>query len=130
MLAVTWLGCSQLGSAGPRIAVPASAEIIVRHMSDEAAADEDPEGFLLATATSLDISGRDPEAWPEELRKEVVTHVPRLSLTEEFVRCFLGPGASQTDQHGGNGRRERCRRPDVPQPLGELLSPSLMVVRP
>lgn len=84
---VAWVFAAGLGwSAHRRTRV---AEIIVRHMSDEAAADEDPEGFLLATATSLDISGRDPEAWPEELRKEVVTHVPRLSLTEEFVRCFL-----------------------------------------
>ncbi len=57
-------------------------------MSDDVTTDQDPEGYLLATATSLDISGRLPDAWPVELRREIVAHAPRLTLAEEFLRCF------------------------------------------
>jgi hypothetical protein len=65
-----------------------AAEIIVRHMSDELTPNQDPEGYLLATATSLDISGRRPNAWPSDLRVEIVAHAPRRTLREEFLRCF------------------------------------------
>ena len=65
-----------------------AAEIIVRHMWDEVDADVDPEGHLLGIATGLDISGRGPDRWPSDFRSEVVRRIPRLTLGEEFLRCF------------------------------------------
>jgi hypothetical protein len=50
--------------------------------------DLDPEGYLLEVGTALDISGRDPDRWPRELRSEVLTRHPRLGLADEFVRCL------------------------------------------
>jgi hypothetical protein len=82
---VAWVFAAGLG--WPPHRRTRAAEIIVRHMTD-VTAEEDPEGHLLAVATSLDISGWQPEAWPEDLRREIVGHAPRLSLAEEFVRCF------------------------------------------
>ncbi len=64
-----------------------ASEVIVRHMRDTEIT-EDVEGYLLAIATSLDISGRHPEWWPQPLRDEVVRRFPRLTLRDEFVRCF------------------------------------------
>lgn len=64
-----------------------ASEIIVRHMRG-AELSEDVEGYLLAIATSLDISGRHPEWWPQPLREDVVRTFPRLTLRDEFVRCF------------------------------------------
>ena len=55
-------------------------EVIVRHMWDAVDPAADPEGHLLELATGLDISGRDPGAWPEALRREVVERHPRLGL--------------------------------------------------
>lgn len=65
-----------------------AAGIIVRHMRDEVGPEVDAEGHLLQVATSLDISGRDAEKWPTELRLEVLDRIPRLVLGEEFLRCF------------------------------------------
>ncbi|MFZ0218054.1 MAG: HD domain-containing protein, partial [Candidatus Dormiibacterota bacterium] len=64
------------------------AEIIVRHMWGEVPAELDPEGHLLAAATSLDISGRAAERWPASFRAAVVRRIPRLGLAEEFFACF------------------------------------------
>jgi hypothetical protein len=64
-----------------------ASEIIIRHMRGTELS-EDVEGYLLAIATSLDISGRHPEWWPQRLREDVVRAYPRLTLREEFVRCF------------------------------------------
>jgi hypothetical protein len=63
------------------------SQIIVAHMRDPAVAD-DPEGYLLAAATSLDISGIDPQRWPDELLHEVVAAHPRLDLGPRFTACF------------------------------------------
>ena len=70
-----------------------AAEVIVRHMWDQVDVDMDPEGHLLRIATSLDISGRQADAWPPELRAEVVHRYPRLALGEEFLRCFENQAA-------------------------------------
>lgn len=64
------------------------AEIIVRHMWSSVDPDDDPEGYLLEVGTALDISGRDPDRWPGELRSEVLALHPRLGLADEFVRCL------------------------------------------
>ncbi|HEU5266906.1 MAG TPA: HD domain-containing protein, partial [Jatrophihabitans sp.] len=63
------------------------AQIIVAHMRDPEVGD-DPEGYLLAAATSLDISGIDPQRWPDALLHEVVARHPRLDLGPRFTACF------------------------------------------
>jgi hypothetical protein len=63
-------------------------EVIVRHMWDAVDVDADPEGHLLEVATGLDISGRNPQWWPEELRADVLEQIPRLGLAAEFTACF------------------------------------------
>jgi hypothetical protein len=70
-----------------------SAEIIVRHMWDAVDVDDDPEGFLLEIATGLDISGRNPQRWPGDLRAEVVARWPRLDLATQFTACFVAEAA-------------------------------------
>ncbi|MCS5736136.1 HD domain-containing protein [Herbiconiux daphne] len=82
------------GAGWPRERRARAAEIIVRHMWDEVDPALDPEGFLLCIATGLDISGRNAEEWPADFRAEVVEAYPRLTLAEEFVRCF----AEQADR--------------------------------
>jgi HD superfamily phosphodiesterase len=64
------------------------SEIVVRHMWDDVDVAADPESHLLALATSLDISGAVPSAWPLDLREEIVAAIPRLTLRTEFVDCF------------------------------------------
>ncbi|GGL05514.1 cyanamide hydratase [Sphaerisporangium melleum] len=72
-------------------------EVIVRHMWDEVDPAQDPEGHLLEVATSLDISGRRPDAWPAELRAEVIARYPRLDLAAEFTACFEDQAARKPD---------------------------------
>jgi hypothetical protein len=43
---------------------------------------------LLRIATGLEISGGDADKWPATFRSEVVRRIPRLTLGEEFLRCF------------------------------------------
>jgi hypothetical protein len=64
------------------------AQIIVAHMADAVDPNEDPEGFLLECSTGFDISGREPEAYPEPLRAAVLDQYPRLDLAAEFLSCF------------------------------------------
>jgi hypothetical protein len=63
-------------------------EVIVRHMWDEVDPALDAEGHLLCEGTGLDISGRNAQTWPEELRAEVLRLHPRLDLAEEFMAAF------------------------------------------
>jgi hypothetical protein len=65
-----------------------AAEVIVRHMWDKVDVNGDPEGHLLGIGTGLEISGRDADKWPAAFRSEVVRRIPRLTLGEEFLRCF------------------------------------------
>ena len=65
-----------------------AGEVIIRHMWDEVDPAVDPEGHLLCIATGLDISGRNPQWWSADLRREVVAAFPRLTLGEEFTGCF------------------------------------------
>jgi hypothetical protein len=65
-----------------------SSEIIVRHMWDQVDPAIDPEGYLLALGTSLDISGKNSADWPDEFRTEVLERLPRLDLSAQFLRCF------------------------------------------
>ena len=72
--------------------------VIVLHMREEPpSAAEDPESHLLHLATGFDISGRNPELWPTELREAVLRMHPRHQLSEEFTRLF----ADQADRKPG-----------------------------
>jgi hypothetical protein len=73
------------------------AEIIVRHMWDAVDPALDTEGFLLEIATALDVSGRNPDWWPANLRAEVVAALPRLGLAAEFTACFVAEAARKPD---------------------------------
>ncbi|MEU9123935.1 HD domain-containing protein [Streptomyces sp. NPDC048506] len=74
-----------------------AVDVIVRHMWDAVDVQLDPEAHLLAFSTSLDISGRRPDALPEELRAEVLQRYPRLGLGAEFVACFRGQAERKPD---------------------------------
>ncbi|MFB2597512.1 HD domain-containing protein [Herbiconiux sp. P17] len=77
------------GAGWPKERRTRAAEVIVRHMWDEVDPAVDPEGHLLCIGTGLDISGRHVELWPETLRIEVLERYPRLTLRDEFLRCFV-----------------------------------------
>ncbi|MFD0692253.1 HD domain-containing protein [Actinomadura fibrosa] len=74
-----------------------ASEIIVRHMWPEVPATEDPEGHLLEASTAMDISGRDIDRIPAELRHEVLERYPRLDLATEFMACFNEQAARKPD---------------------------------
>ncbi|HET6878067.1 MAG TPA: HD domain-containing protein [Jatrophihabitans sp.] len=69
------------------------ARTIVDHMRDDVTIEENTEGYLLAVATGLDISGRSAQSWPDELKTAVLAQYPRLDLASEFVRCFADQAA-------------------------------------
>ena len=70
-----------------------ASEVIVRHMWKSVDPIADPEGFLLEIATSLDITGKNPQWWSANLRAEVVECYPRLALRDEFTACFRAEAA-------------------------------------
>ncbi|MFN8167559.1 MAG: hypothetical protein U0S36_02105 [Candidatus Nanopelagicales bacterium] len=72
-------------------------EVIVRHMWDSVDVEMDAEGYLLEVATGLDISGRNPQWWPDELRADVLDHIPRLGLATEFTACFRSQAARKPE---------------------------------
>ncbi|MFE3455066.1 HD domain-containing protein [Nonomuraea sp. NPDC059194] len=78
-----------------------AAEVIVRHMWAEVDVEQDPEGHLLELSTAMDISGRDTEAIPVELREEVLSRYPRLGLAKEFVACFESQAERKPDSLAG-----------------------------
>ena len=57
-------------------------------MWDAVDRDADPEGHLLELATGLDISGRNPSAWPEELRPRWSGATRGSTSAQEFTACF------------------------------------------
>lgn len=59
-------------------------EIIVRHMWAAVDPDADVEGYLLETATSLDVGGADPQRWDAEFLRVVEQHLPRRGFTAHF----------------------------------------------
>ena len=70
-----------------------AAEVIVRHMWNSVDPAVDAEGHLLEIATSLDITGSNPQWWPANLRADVVRQFPRLNLRDEFTACFRAEAA-------------------------------------
>ncbi|MEG9250263.1 HD domain-containing protein [Arthrobacter sp. Soc17.1.1.1] len=63
--------------------------VIVRHNWPTVDPDLDVEGYLLETATGLDISGDRPDALPEEFLREVLAVHPRGRLAQEFGACVI-----------------------------------------
>ena len=59
-------------------------EVIIRHNWPSVDPEFDPEGYLLETATALDISGARADDLPLDLRRAVLTAYPRLDLAAEF----------------------------------------------
>jgi hypothetical protein len=94
-------------------------QIIVAHMRDTDPS-VDPEGYLLASATSLDITGERCESWPSELLAQTVAAFPRLDLAELFTACFLGQADRKPHTAAAasvrNGLAERMKG----NPLNEL----------
>lgn len=93
------------------------SEVIVRHMGDPVDPLLDAESHLLEIATALDISGRDTEAWPRDLRIDVLHAYPRLDLAAEFADRFdeqarRKPGSAAASAVRG-GIRERLAGNDV-----------------
>ncbi|GIN00638.1 cyanamide hydratase [Planomonospora venezuelensis] len=83
---VAWVFCA--GAGWPVERRVRASEVIVRHMWDKVDVAEDPEGHLLELSTGLDISGRNPQDWPADLRAEVLEHYPRAGIAEEFAACI------------------------------------------
>lgn len=59
-------------------------DVIIRHNWPSVDPEFDLEGYLLETATALDISGARPEALPAAFVEQVLAAYPRLQLAEEF----------------------------------------------
>jgi hypothetical protein len=79
-----------------------ASEIIVVHMTEDLVPfEQDPEGYLLSIATSLDISGSESDLWPLQFRKEVVARYPRHALASEFLLCFAGQAARKPTSPAG-----------------------------
>lgn len=72
-------------------------EVIVRHNWPSVDPTMDAEGYLLETATGLDISGARPDALPEEFRREVLAAHPRGALAAEFGACVVDQAARKPD---------------------------------
>jgi hypothetical protein len=92
---VAWVFAA--GAGWPPERCTRAAEIIVRHMWDEVDPAQDPEGHLLERATGIDISGRNVDSLPADLRAEVLERWPRLSLAEEFSACFADQAARKPE---------------------------------
>jgi HD domain-containing protein len=64
------------------------ADVVISHMLDDIDAAQDPEGYLLERATSLDISGRHTGDFSAAFKAEVLARHPRAGIAEEFLACF------------------------------------------
>ncbi|WP_236710478.1 HD domain-containing protein [Streptomyces sp. 150FB] len=64
------------------------SEVIIRHMWPEVDVSIDPEGYLLARATTTEIVGRNVDDFTPGFRDQVLERYPRLDLTKEFLACF------------------------------------------
>jgi hypothetical protein len=81
---------------------------------------QDPEGYLLELATGLDISGRQPEAFPANLREQVVSRHPRLDLGPEFIACFRDQAERKPDSSAARMVRDGIAERIVTNPLDQL----------
>ncbi|GAA1337251.1 HD domain-containing protein [Saccharothrix algeriensis] len=63
-------------------------EVIVLHMREDVAAEEDPESHLLQVAVSADVSGRRLDEFPAGFRAELLERWPRLGFAPAFLDRF------------------------------------------
>ncbi|AKS32446.1 HD domain-containing protein [Mycolicibacterium goodii] len=81
------------------------AEIIVLHMRDDVAADEDPEAHLLQVATSWDVAGRHRDEFSAAVRADILGRHPRLGFGDEFVACFADQAVRKPDSAAARSMR-------------------------
>jgi hypothetical protein len=114
---VAWVFAAGAGWPVPRRI--RAAEIIVAHMT-EVGTDVDPEGHVLARATSLDISGRRPDDWSADLLREIVAAHPRLDLGARFTACFQDQAIRKPDSTAGASVRSGIADRIAANPLEHL----------
>jgi hypothetical protein len=114
---VAWVFAA--GAGWPTARRSRTAEIIVAHMID-VAPDVDPEGHVLARATSLDISGREPQCWPADLLGEIVAAHPRLDLGARFTACFQDQAMRKPDSSAAASVRNGIAERIATNPLEQL----------
>lgn len=72
-------------------------DVIVRHNWPSVDPEMDAEGYLLETATGLDISGARPDALPRDFVREVLTAHPRGAIAAEFGVCVVDQAQRKPD---------------------------------
>jgi hypothetical protein len=115
---VAWVLGAGLGWATQRRV--RAAEIILRHMWDTVDVTVDPEGHLLELATGLDISGRNPDDWADDLRAEILQRLPRLGLAQEFTRCFIDQAERKPDSSPAAATRSGIAERIATKPLDSI----------
>lgn len=75
------------GAGWPAVRQGRAMDVIVRHNWPSVDPGLDLEGYLLESATALDITGARPDALPRDFRDEVLAAYPRLDLAQEFTAC-------------------------------------------
>ncbi|GEB44610.1 HD domain-containing protein [Microbacterium testaceum] len=85
------------GAGWPRDRRERVLDVIVRHNWPSVDPDLDAEGYLLETATALDITGARPDALPADFVREVLAAYPRGTLAAEFGACVLDQAARKPD---------------------------------
>jgi len=85
------------GAGWPRERRQRVLDVVVRHNWPSVDPSMDAEGYLLETATALDISGSRPDALPAALVAEVLAAHPRGALAAEFGACVQDQAARKPD---------------------------------
>ncbi|WJS91946.1 HD domain-containing protein [Microbacterium testaceum] len=85
------------GAGWPRDRRERVLDVIVRHNWPSVDPDLDAEGYLLETATALDITGARPDALPADFVREVLAAYPRGTLAAEFGACVMDQAARKPD---------------------------------
>ncbi|MDE0546145.1 HD domain-containing protein [Microbacterium sp. C7(2022)] len=81
--AVGWVFAA--GAGWPPARCARVQQIIERHMWTAVDPELDIEGYLLETATSLDVGGASPERWDAAFLRDVERRLPRGDFTHHFA---------------------------------------------
>lgn len=73
------------GAGWGRVRRDRLAEVIVRHMRDDVAAEDDPESHLLQVAVTADVSGGGLDRFPDRVKRDVLIRYPRLGFADAFL---------------------------------------------
>lgn len=97
-----------------------AADVIIRHMWDKVDVTTDPEGHLLELSTSMDVSGRQTDDIPVDLRADVLARYPRLEFPTEMIGYFEDQGARKPHclaaKFVGSGFANRVRANPLDRP--------------